>query len=76
MAQKIIGEIKKEQHQGMLKLWFHCKTLFTEPSVKDDVARKSGLEIKAADFEELPVSDVTVDGKKNFGTVNSTVQGW
>lgn len=46
------------------------QTLFTEPSVKDDVARKSGLEIKAADFEEVPVSDITVR-KKNFGTVNN-----
>lgn len=47
------------------------QTLFTEPSVKDDVARKSGLEIKAADFEEVPVSDITVGRKKNFGTVNN-----
>ena len=47
------------------------QTLFTEPSVKDDVARKSGLEIKAADFEEVPVSDITVSRKKNFGTVNN-----
>lgn len=39
------------------------QTLFTEPSVKDDVARKSGLEIKAADFEEVPVSDITVGRK-------------
>lgn len=31
-----------------------AKRIEKEPSVKDDVARKSGLEIKAADFEEVP----------------------
>lgn len=31
-----------------------AKRIEKEPSMKDDVARKSGLEIKAADFEEVP----------------------
>lgn len=33
-------------------LLFSC----TEPSVKGDVARNSGLEIMSADYEDAPVS--------------------
>ena len=33
---------------------------FAEPSVKDDVMRDSGLEIKAADFEEAAVSEIII----------------
>lgn len=34
-----------------------------EPSVKDDVARRSGLEIKAADYEQTPNQNVKTTGK-------------
>ena len=35
---------------------FVCGNIFSEPSVKDAVVRNSGLEIKAADYEDTPVS--------------------
>ena len=35
---------------------FVCGNIFSEPSVKDEVARNSGLKIKAADYEDTPVS--------------------